>query len=627
MTASTRYYRKVLRISALDSPNVARGLAAQRGDDPSTWPDELPGLLTYPEYVKRRATWSEVRQTIGLDAMFYEGAELLLFPAAWLANAARLALDRPSKRQAKAIGCDPGEGGANTCWCVVDEWGILEMVSLKTPDTTVIPSMSLALIRKHSIPPDRFVFDRGGGGKQAADHMRLAGVAVRTVAFGESPSLPVKRGIHQIEARRELVEDRYVYVNLRAQMYHEASLLLDTARTDGSFAIPAIYTELTRQLAVMPKLTDGEGRYWMMPKTKRDSNDKRPTLTELIGHSPDECLIAGTLVMTDGGEVPIERIQVGMRVLTRQGFRRVLSARLTNPVAATTEVIFSDGRSLCGTANHPVFIEEKGFVPIDALVLTDKIVSCQTSSLSTVSSSLATRTPEAFPRNDTTTQASICASKALAPCIRKSGRSRTDRSPLATSSTIEMITTSTTTFPTLFVSRPASIPLNTLALLLLAGQRQQGQDLSQKRGMPAQKEGHGTASMASNAGLDAEQNRGRASSVARTMKHRLCTEETGFAPVPADSDGITRIRPSTLSRHAKSAARSICVPLARNRHAVPVHVVRVSATGRDEPVYNLAVEGCQEYFANGVLVHNSDAFVLACHGLLHKSRKVTAGAG
>jgi hypothetical protein len=55
---------------------------------------------------------------------------------------------------------------------------------------------------------------------------------------------------------------------------------------------------------------------------------------------------------------------------------------------------------------------------------------------------------------------------------------------------------------------------------------------------------------------------------------------------------------------------------------VPCRVLRVEPTGREETVYNLTVEQDHEYFANGLLVSNCDAFVyLWRHAFHHFSRK------
>ena len=282
--------RKVIRIRAEDSPNVKRQLMLRERGLPPDGEAVLPGVLAWDDYLYRRAAWDPIRQCIGLDGLFWEGPDNLLFPPAWLMRAEQVARGLiGAKRQAKGIGVDPGEGGAETVMVAADERGIIELKAKRTPDTNVIPGDLLAFMRQHAVPPDRVCVDRGGGGKQLADRLRAGGYNVRTVAFGEPPSLELRRGEHQLAARKDMVEEKYAYVNRRAQMYHELSLLLDPGNEEqGGFGIPAELTELHRQLAPMPKLTDAEGRYWMLPKNKKDPNSKIKTLTELVGCSPDQ---------------------------------------------------------------------------------------------------------------------------------------------------------------------------------------------------------------------------------------------------------------------------------------------------------------------------------------------------
>lgn len=351
-----RYHRRIIRIRAQDSPNVRRGLLlkARHPEWSAAKIDELSrlvdGVLGYAEYVFRRATWDKVRQSVGLDAEFWEGAELLLFPPDWLSRASQLSFVRRCQTSpAEAVGIDPAEGGDKTVMSAINRWGLKELVSRKTPNTAAITGEAIAFVRKHGVSWNRVVFDRGGGGKQHADRLIEQGFkGVRSVAFGEVPQLEIRRGLHQIEVRKEVKEEAYVYVNLRAQMYHELSQLCDPAGwTDGfpsvmesidgltvgagglpqvtcerapgeleeefqarrtrlagqrmaanaGFALPDAdepYAELRRQLAVMPKLTDEEGRYWMLPKQLKSgkavssSKDRVKTLVEIIGHSPDE---------------------------------------------------------------------------------------------------------------------------------------------------------------------------------------------------------------------------------------------------------------------------------------------------------------------------------------------------
>ena len=60
--------------------------------------------------------------------------------------------------------------------------------------------------------------------------------------------------------------------------------------------------------------------------------------------SPD-CFVAGTMVMTPSGEVPIESIQVGDVVTTPVGNRKVIK-NWKSTTTKLTSVKFSNGRSL-----------------------------------------------------------------------------------------------------------------------------------------------------------------------------------------------------------------------------------------------------------------------------------------
>jgi hypothetical protein len=292
----TRHYRKVIHIKAEDSPNVQAALLRKaKGLDPGN-EIVLEGILPYDDYVKRRATWDPVAQCIGLDAQFWEGAELLLYPPDWLNRAEMRALElviTAVPRKARALGCDTGEGTASTCWSVVDELGLLELVSLKTPDTSVIVGRTKALVHKWGIPWQDVMFDRGGGGKQIADALRAEGYPVRTVAFGAPVESQMDRFRQAFDDKLDLHEEKYAYKNARAEMYGTLRELIDPSTGNPPFALPASYTELRRQLAPIPLLYDNEGRLFLPPKGRHEVNvtGKAPaikTLVELIGCSPDE---------------------------------------------------------------------------------------------------------------------------------------------------------------------------------------------------------------------------------------------------------------------------------------------------------------------------------------------------
>lgn len=338
------YWRKVFRIKAEDSPNVRLALEEQaRGLEPSGR-IVVPGVKSWEEYQKNRRMWDAHQQCVSLDADWYEGSDVKLFPKDWLDRAYNLyrervaesnrlflenvelekkwqalnaqyrkakpkeagqywsqmqmisenielnkqAIERAKKtRVGKGIGVDPAEGGDNTAITCVDEDGVLELKTKKTPDTDVIAGEIIAMMTKWQVPANRVCIDRGGGGKQIADRLRKVligsqfGSRIRTVAFGEGVTMEPHRGTTSLEQRIEVAEERYTYVNRRAQMYGELSML-------SNFAIPPQYPQFRSQLAPIPKTRDGEGRLYLLPKGKKRPDSKEPTLTELIGHSPDE---------------------------------------------------------------------------------------------------------------------------------------------------------------------------------------------------------------------------------------------------------------------------------------------------------------------------------------------------
>lgn len=68
----------------------------------------------------------------------------------------------------------------------------------------------------------------------------------------------------------------------------------------------------------------------------------------------DHCLVAGTMVLTDHGEAPIEDIQVGDMVLTHLGYRRVTASGITRPEPADIwRMTLSNGIVIEGTGDHP----------------------------------------------------------------------------------------------------------------------------------------------------------------------------------------------------------------------------------------------------------------------------------
>lgn len=295
------YIRKCLSLPVSTSPNVRFARAQiEKGECP-TGDVLVPGVKTWQEFAEEDATWTEEEKCVRHNAEWYEGKDVLLFPAEWLdraevvADNVKLRLRGITSRRARAIGVDPAEGGDKTSLVAVDDYGVIEVMSQKTPDTSKIPGMVIAFMNKHGIRKEEsgmVAFDAGGGGQQHADRLRSQGYNVRTIRFGAPISPMPKRAKRLFPERTEIFEDKYVYKNLRAQMYYELSQLLDPDLNKQGFGIPRVYANLRSELSPIPKDIDEEGRYYIRPKqrstTDIQTTKKVPTLVELIGHSPDE---------------------------------------------------------------------------------------------------------------------------------------------------------------------------------------------------------------------------------------------------------------------------------------------------------------------------------------------------
>lgn len=287
-TATPRYYRKVIRITAEDSPNVKYALAEIAAGKKPSGKVVIPGVLSWQEYCKKRRRLDPKEQAVSLDAIFYKGKEVLLFPKEMMDAAIERAKLISQKRLGKAMGVDAAEGGDNTCWTIVDHFGLVFQKSVKTADTSDIPGITIGLMREYGIDAECVLFDRGGGGKQHADVLRRRGYAVRTVGFGEKVSrtdrsYTYSSTVISVKKKVDDAESRYVYKNRRAELYGLLSIAIDEG-----FAVPGEYTEVIRQLRLIPKNYDNEGRLYLLPKDKPTPDYKGMTMKQIIGHSPDE---------------------------------------------------------------------------------------------------------------------------------------------------------------------------------------------------------------------------------------------------------------------------------------------------------------------------------------------------
>ena len=223
-----------------------------------------------------------------------------------------------------------------------------------------------------------------------------------------------------------------------------------------------LYNGLANKLLVLTRESSD------LPLTYRSLStrviDKRKAVKKVHGSWEDdiydECLKRGTMIATESGNHPIENILPGELVWTRRGLKPVLWAGRTGRNAMLTTAHFSDGTTLSGTANHPVFITGRGFVRLDSISYGDKIVSWSSNGLRlssiAASHSGATQTRNNGPIETTSAQVEQTDSRASMTCIEKSEEIISAQSPMAMLSTTRTPTHRTTSRQTLN-SKPKEI--------------------------------------------------------------------------------------------------------------------------------------------------------------------------
>lgn len=88
----------------------------------------------------------------------------------------------------------------------------------------------------------------------------------------------------------------------------------------------------------------------------------------------DHCLTGDTIISTSHGKKRLDEVFVGDYVLTRKGYKKVLNSWLTQRNVENYTARFSNGRTLTGTGNHPVYVIGKGYIPLRSLGYGDIII-------------------------------------------------------------------------------------------------------------------------------------------------------------------------------------------------------------------------------------------------------------
>jgi hypothetical protein len=333
--------------------------------------------------------------------------------------------------------------------------------------------------------------------------------------------------------------------------------------------------------------------------------DKGLTIEQPAKKDDDECFVAGTLITTARGEVPIEEIGQKDVVLTRQGWYSVLACGKTKSEAEIWTITLSSGSQLSGTKTHPIWVVGYGWKPLSEIRAGERLLSLtECASIATQSQSIGRTEPISSPT--------------YTPFVRELVRYTSSFGSLFTeifqkitrfiTGTIIRLTTPIPILNYLPVPNIAAITGITCSLKL---RRECAQILSasrnwQRSGIEATKEGSGT-----------ENTLTKAFSRHLKLKCNACTSfvKSFFRGVRGLVSFVRRSVSSAITTelfphgdYVYSVIRRLkSEPRIASTYTAEVFVVSNQRIDELSTVYNLSVERHSEYFANGVLVHNCDS--------------------
>lgn len=335
------------------------------------------------------------------------------------------------------------------------------------------------------------------------------------------------------------------------------------------------------------------------------------------GIKSPNCFIAGTLINTPKGKIPIEDLYVGDKVNTPMGVRTIIKT-WESETHELTEAFFSNNKTLKGKGSHKVFTWDKGLIPLDSLVLDNYIESY------TIGRRLkwflrrffTKANPIGFkPRAENITcQVGMMTRKDF--FIEGYGEMLTGISQKGLSSTIKMVINMTTGLRILkplktgfmrqiiceitLTMKPIERKIRSIWLKL---------DRLLWSGTNLKKVGNGTRNMVKSVGLVGK---GDTESSVYNAEKYLChlnlTQSTVKENAGLNGNTTTTTRKNILVLFVEKLLWLINIKF---NSVVPVNVERRSLIS-PKKVYNITLDRDNVYYANGILVENcADAVILS----------------
>lgn len=315
-----------------------------------------------------------------------------------------------------------------------------------------------------------------------------------------------------------------------------------------------------------------------MLEWERDSNRSKENQTQ----KNDACFVAGTLIRTARGQIPIEQVKPGDLALTRFGWYPVTDAWCSG-IKEVHELQAGD-KTLHVTGNHEV-LTQRGWYSVDSITERDTLYVC--------------RNPEEITFKGTTV-------------IETCGPERMGLFQRITTFITRIMTRKTTISLISNVYQQVRTWLSIGQKILLSDalnheSTSKEQSLRLRRGTGVLKVASGIAKTDICPGQKDNQSLAYVKCVDQAFSQK--TPTLRFAPTSATQKKEEIQAKTTSSSIALSVDPSSSTTSTPSEFIVPTGVVRQQTTGVALAVFNITVDGPHEYFANDILVSNCDSLL------------------
>jgi predicted phage terminase large subunit-like protein len=341
------------------------------------------------------------------------------------------------------------------------------------------------------------------------------------------------------------------------------------------------------------------------------------------GRLKDQCLAEGTMISTSNGQVPIEDVSVGDLVLTRFGFFPVSWSGCTGSESPVLKLLAKDGSFIESTTSHPIFTKERGFLRLGTIAGMFNISgSCENENQKSKSSfSMGSHSGDTLNQELGVIESTITPQGLLENqnriCTEQFGLQNTEKFQPGASFIMSMKTRLTTRSTT----SNALQTLNTREFTRKAVdfRRQRSESILQRLGISRkrgtlQKKGEHCMLKMEKSRCSSERKKSLSVKSVEINSNQRTLEQNSAQRGVANSVAIGRLG-LQISLLVNSVEKNSSAQAEVQLNAVLVPVAAVLDTGTKKRVFNLAIDGPPEFFANGILVHNCDAAVGAFNKL------------